>query len=162
MAYTITHEPDFVRAQLVGRETVEETKKFLRAVARYSARHPAVLIQVRASKGIFQVERYGLIEHFKEIARSPSHRVALLADTADLRVSHEYIEFLAQQRGLNVRSFRSEAEALQWLRERQPQPEPVARPARAEFEERRRLQDRRQQRDRRQGERRGQGRRGRS
>lgn len=149
MAYTITDEPDFVRAQLVGRDTVEETKHFLRAIARSSARHPAVLIQVRASTGIFQIERYGLIEYFEELARSPARRVALLADTADLRASHEYLEFLAQQRGLQVRSFRAEAEAVQWLREGQPQPESAAPVVQDAFEDRHLLPNRRHLRDRR-------------
>ncbi len=155
MAYKITVEQDFFRAELIDRETVEETKDFLRAVARHSARHSSVLIQVRSSKPIFQVEHYGLIDSFREIARSPSHRIALLADALDLQASHEYIELIAKQRGLNVRSFASEAEALEWFKERPRAPESLKQQPQGEEEERRHLdrrqfQDRRQREDRRQ------------
>jgi len=47
----------------------------------------------------------------------------LLADTMDLRVSHEYLELIARQHALNVRSFRSMDEALRWLRQ-PPDPDP--------------------------------------
>jgi hypothetical protein len=118
MAFSITVEQDFVRAELSNRETVQEMGDFLRAVARYSARYASIVIQVRQSTPIFHVEQHGLIESLREIARSPQHRIALLADTADLRSSHEYLELLARQRGVNVRSFRSEGEALLWMRDR--------------------------------------------
>src|SRR5712664_3333818 len=155
MTYRITIEQNFCRAELVDRETVEETKDFLRAVARHSARHSSVLIQVRSSKPIFQVEHYGLIDSFREIARSPSHRIALLADALDLQASHEYIELIAKQRGLNVRSFATEAEALEWFKEQPRDREsPQQQHQREEEErrqlERRQLQDRRQREDRRQ------------
>ena len=120
MAYSITVERDFVRAELVGRETVEETKEFLRAVARLSPTHLSFLIRIAASKSMFRLEQPGLIESFREVACSPSHKVALLADTMDLRVSHEYLELIARQHALNVRSFRSAEEALEWLRQAPP------------------------------------------
>lgn len=118
MAYRITVEPDFVRAEVSNRETVQEMGDFLRAVVRYSARCARIVIQVRQSKPIFHVEQHGLIELLCEVARLPEHRIVLLADTADLQASHEYLELLARQRGVNVRSFRSEGEAIHWLRER--------------------------------------------
>ena len=155
MAYRITVEQNFFRAELVDRETVEETKDFLRTVARHSTRHSSVLIQVRSSKPIFQVEHHGLIDSFREIARSPSHRIALLADALDLHASHEYIELIARQHGLNVRSFRSEAEALEWFKERPRAPELLKQQPQGEEEERRRLPDRREQENRRQRLRRG-------
>ena len=118
MAYRITVEADFVRAELAHRETVEETRDFLQALLRYSESYSCLLIQVRSSKPVFHVERHGLVEYFGQIARTPAHRIALLAEGADLQASHEYLELLARQRGVNVRSFRDEAEALHWLRDR--------------------------------------------
>ena len=43
-------------------------------------------------------------------------RVALLADADEVRASHQYIEVLAAQQGANVRAFRDESRALNWLR----------------------------------------------
>jgi hypothetical protein len=118
MAYRITVEQGLVRAEISRRETVQETREFLRALVRYSPRYSSIAICVRQSKPIFHVEQHGLVEHLQEIARAPGHRIALLADTADLQAAHEYLELLARQRGVNVRSYRSEAEALVWLRDR--------------------------------------------
>lgn len=118
MAYRIVLERDFIRAELAHRETLEEMREFLRALVRNSARCPVILIRVRASKPLFHVERGGLIDFLQQIARAPQHRIALLADTPDLQASHEYLELIARQRGVRVRSFRSEAEALLWFKDR--------------------------------------------
>jgi hypothetical protein len=56
-----------------------------------------------------------LIEYFRELAVTSSRRVALLGDTRDLRLSHDYIELIARQHGLNVRSFPDETAAYRWF-----------------------------------------------
>ena len=118
--YKITAEPGYLRAELFERETVEETRAFLDAVIRNNAHHrrSRVLILVRASKSIFQVVAHGLMECFQELATMKPGQIALVGDTRDLVLSHEYIEVIARQRGLNVRSFRDEARALAWLQDR--------------------------------------------
>ena len=115
MRYAIAIDRDIVRAELIGAENVEETKQFLRAVAGYASTYLQFLLRVRSSKAVFRLEQQGLIESLHEVARSPSHRIAWLADGWDLQISFEYLELLARQHMLNVRSFRSESRALQWL-----------------------------------------------
>jgi len=117
MTYSIKLEKDHVRAELTGRETVDETKAFLRTVANFSSTHLAFLLDIRASRPMFRLEEHGLIDDIKQIARGPAHRIALVADTRDLQVSHEYFELIARQHHVNLRSFRSTGEALAWLRE---------------------------------------------
>jgi len=118
--YKITAEPGYLRAELFERETVEETRAFLDAVVRNNATHrrSRVLILVRASKSIFQVVAHGLMECFEELSATVPGQIALVGDTRDLRLSHEYIEVIARQHGLNVRSFPDEAAALAWLNDR--------------------------------------------
>ena len=120
MAYRITAEPDYLRAELFHRETVEETQDFLRAVVRDNAklRRPCVLILVSVSKPIFKVVPHRLIEYIEELLGTSANQIALVGDTRDLHMSHEYIELLARQRRLNVRCFRDERAALQWLKDR--------------------------------------------
>ena len=154
MTYRITYEEDFLRAELAHRETVEEMREFLRAVARNSARCPVILIRVRESKPLFHVERGGLVECLVQIAHAPRHRVALVADTADLQASHEYLELIARQRGVRVRSFRSETEALLWFKDRRAQLERRAGGERRRSRESRTAAERRGGAERRQGERR--------
>jgi hypothetical protein len=118
MHWRISAAPDCLRAELAERETAAETREFLRAVAAAAMAHglPRVLISVRSSKPLFKVDDYGIEEFFRLMAAVEGSRVSLLADTEEVRTSHEYIEVLARQCGARVRSFRSEVAALQWLR----------------------------------------------
>jgi hypothetical protein len=121
MQYRIAAEPRYVRAELFNRRTAEETGRFLSAVAAECVRLKCyrVLISVRSSKPIFTVEKYGL-SSFIEIALKYSGRIALLADSAEMRIAHDYAAMLARLRGVNVRTFRDEAAAVVWLqKERQ-------------------------------------------
>lgn len=145
MVYRITADPDILLAELFNRETVEETQAFLQAVVRENAkrRRTSILILVRSSKPIFQVVPHRLIEYFEELAGASKHRIALVGDTKDLHMSHEYVELIARQRGLDVRSFMDEAAALQWLKyTRQPQERRQRQERRAQNE--RRFQQRRE------------------
>src|SRR2546426_1662332 len=119
MGYRITLDRDVLRAELFGRETVEETKAFFQAIVSASkeSRSPCILISVRSSKPIFQFERHGLIEYLRKLAAASSPRIALLGDSRDLRFSHEYVELIARQHGLNVRSFPDETAAYRWFRD---------------------------------------------
>src|SRR2546425_268394 len=117
MGYRITLDRGVLRAELFGRETVEETKAFFQAVVSASreSQSSCILIAVRSSKPIFQFERHGLMEYFRKLAVTPSRRIALLGDSAELRLSHEYVELIARQHGLNVRSFPDEKTAYRWF-----------------------------------------------
>lgn len=119
MRYGFTLVDNCLRAELIGRETVAETRQFILATADEARRVqcPRILVCVRRSRPIFMVEQYHVSDYFKELAKNPGVRVALTADSAEVRAAHEYIEVLARQYGANVRAFREEAPALEWLRE---------------------------------------------
>jgi hypothetical protein len=154
MAYKITAEAGYLRAVLSGRQTVEETHAFLLAAVREKVRHrrPCVLILVRLSTPVFQVAAHRLLESIEELVTTPQCRVALVGDTRDLQMSHEYIELLARQRGLNVRSFQGEAAALQWFSAKHPSAD--RRQERRERQDRRQAEDRRRTEERRRHDRR--------
>ncbi len=118
MQWQLTVAKDYLKAELTGRETAAETRDFLRAVAAAAAAHSFrhVLISVRTSKPLFKVDDYGIGEFLSMVANEKEGRVALLADSEEVRTSHEYVEVLARQCGAQVRSFRSEAAAVEWLR----------------------------------------------
>ena len=113
-------ERGFLRAELLERETAEETRRFFRAVVFESVRHGCsrVLVHVRSSKTLFTVERFGVLETFKKLAADPAHRIALLGDTVELGMSHDYVVLLARQQGITLRNFKSESEAIEWVRDR--------------------------------------------
>lgn len=120
MLYRIIIEPDYLKAELFGRETEEETREFLESIASAAVgqRCSNVLITVHGSRPVFRFEQHGLFEFFKILAGEPPYRIAMLGDSEELNISHEYAELLAGQHGVNIRSFRNEAAALRWLRAR--------------------------------------------
>ncbi len=123
MRYQFTLLHDCLRAEVVGRETVEETQDFIAAVADEARKRAAsrILVCVRRSRPIFRVEQYRISEQFRLLAGNPGVRVALIADTDELRAAHGYIEVLARQQGASVRAFRDETAALDWLKARELQ-----------------------------------------
>ena len=123
MWYKLTAETGYLKAELYGRETAEETREFLRAVEAAFAQHryAHVLIAVHSSNAVFAVGKFGLSSYFERVAGFPL-KVALLGDSDELRIAHEYIESLALQRGVNLRAFRDETTALRWLQEPSKQP----------------------------------------
>ena len=117
MHYTIVQGNGHLRAELYGRQTLSETHDFIRAVTEEVLRNgdTMVLVSVRNSRPIFKVDQYRIAEQFRRLAADPKYRIALLADSEEVRASHEYIEVLARQQNANVRAFRDEASALDWL-----------------------------------------------
>ena len=117
MHYTIVRGNGHLRAELYGRQTVGETQEFIRAVTAEVLKNAdtMVLVSVRNSRPIFKVDQHRIAEQFRRLAENPKYRIALLADSDEVRASHEYIELLARQQGAQVRAFRDEASALEWL-----------------------------------------------
>ncbi len=120
MQYKIAMERGFLRAELFERETAEETRRFFRAVVFESEKHRCsrVLVHVRSSKTLFTVERFGVLETFKKLAADPAHKIALLGDTVELGMSHDYVVLLARQQGITLRNFHNESQAIEWVRDR--------------------------------------------
>jgi hypothetical protein len=117
MRFTVRHAGGYLRGDLYHRETADETREFLLALAAeaLSTGIERVLISVHASRAIFRMERFGLSELIAIVASRPAHRIAAVADSLECRLAQQYGVVLSRLRGLNVRSFRSEAEAIAWL-----------------------------------------------
>ena len=120
MKYQMTMGGGFLRAELLERKTTEETRAFLQSVVLASVNHRCsrILVHVRLSNPLFTVERHGVLKHFKKIAADPFHRIALLGDTVELGMSHDYVSLLGRQQGINLRSFQTEGTAVEWLKSR--------------------------------------------
>ena len=116
MRYKITVLPLYVKADLHNRKTAEETREFLDIVAAECVRNDRtrLLISVHDSRPIFTVEKYHL-SSFLQIATRYSGMIALVADSLEVRVAHEYVAGLAQAAGVEMRSFHRESEAVRWL-----------------------------------------------
>ncbi|HEY6720358.1 MAG TPA: hypothetical protein VI363_01855 [Burkholderiales bacterium] len=145
MLFEITVERGYLKADLFNRQTAEETRQALAAVAVEARKHGCshILISVHASRPIFKVERYGLPDYFRELGEVPRCRIALTGDSPELRLSQQYVESLARRHGLNVRSFRTEQAALDWFNDRRWLPDRRQRQEPWQGQERRRHRPRR-------------------
>lgn len=119
MRFNVVALKDYLRAELLERETAHETRAFLNALAAEALKtgQARVLISVHTSRPIFRVEEYRASRYLKELASRPGAKVALVSSRIDIRAAHEYLEVLARQQGANVRSFNDEAPAAAWLRD---------------------------------------------
>jgi hypothetical protein len=115
--HRISAEPGYLKAELFGRQTADETRKFLDALyaAALEHRRARILVCVRNSKPIFTVERYG-ISRYLDIAFKSVYKIALMGDSPELRIAHQYIAMLAVMRGVDLRTFQNEIVAIEWLR----------------------------------------------
>ncbi|SRR6266853_2074026 len=115
--HRISAEPGYLKAELFGRQTADETRRFLDALhaAALEHRRARILVCVRNSKPIFTVERYG-ISRYLDIAFESAYKIALMGDTPELRIAHQYIAVLALMRGVDLRTFQNEIVAIEWLR----------------------------------------------
>jgi ERCC4-type nuclease len=111
-------ESDYLRVEVIGRESPEETAQYLREVAEASRKHRSrrVLFVIRASRAVFKLEEHSITSYMSAVGGVGEYRVALVGDSSELHASHSYMELTARQRGLDVRAFGEEAEALEWLR----------------------------------------------
>ena len=117
MWFTVKQVDNYLRGDVYGRETAEDTQRFLQAVATEAEKSGVdrVLISVHSSRPIFRVQQYGLSEFLQTVASRPAHRIAAVADSFEGRLAQQYVMRIARARGLNVRSFSSEEAAAAWL-----------------------------------------------
>ena len=117
MRYTIELREGYLRGELVERETPGETAEFGAAMRAALLEKGAsrMLVVVRASRPIFRVEEYQLSELFRQIGGVAGLRIALVADSTEVAAAHQYVQLIATQKGIALRSFTSEKTALEWL-----------------------------------------------
>lgn len=117
MWYRFTVRRNDLTAEVYNRQTVADTRAFFEALVAYANKHwcTRVLIHIYASTTLFRAGECGIVDYLEQLSAKPSCQVALFGDTEELCLSHEYIELLARQRGIDLRCFRDEFSALCWL-----------------------------------------------
>jgi hypothetical protein len=121
MKHRITREADYLRAELFERNTPEETLEFLCAVIQEGMRQRCahVLVFVRSSStSVFAIQKYEVLTYFEQFKSDPSHKIAIVGNTLELGMTHDYIQTLSGRHGVNVKSFLDEAAALHWINDR--------------------------------------------
>jgi hypothetical protein len=117
MRYKIEQQPGYLKAEMVERDTAEETAAFVEAIveALRAGRADRLLVSIRSSRPVFKVEEWKLSAALDKVMSIAGLKVAFIADVREVQMSQEYIALLGRQRGLQFESFDSETEALAWL-----------------------------------------------
>jgi hypothetical protein len=117
MRYKIERQPGYLKAEMVERDTAEETAAFVEAIveALRAGHADRLLISIRSSRPVFKVEEWKLSAALDKVMSIAGLKVAFIADVREVQMSQEYIALLGRQRGLEFQSFDSEAAALAWL-----------------------------------------------
>jgi hypothetical protein len=115
--YTIEKQDGHLKAEMVERDTAEETARFVEAIVEALLAGPVdrLLVSIRDSRPVFRVEQWRLSAALERIMGIAGLKVAFIADTRELHMSQQYIALLGRQRGLRFEAFGSEAAALAWL-----------------------------------------------
>jgi hypothetical protein len=120
MRYTIEKCAGYIKAEMVERDSAEETKQFVLAILAELRKGETarVLISTRKSRPVYKVESWDLSAALNELMPLKDRlKVAFISDSRELALSQEYIELIARQRGLAFRTFPSEPAAVAWLTE---------------------------------------------
>src|SRR6185503_3068170 len=106
MRHKIEPREGYLLAEMVGRETSEETAEFVRALVAGLAEHRAnrLLISVRSSRPIYKVEGWGLSGAIEAIKAIRGFRVAFIADSHEMMMAQQYIALLLSQREVATRN----------------------------------------------------------
>jgi len=117
MKYTIVDKQAYLRADLLERDSAEETEDFLEAIRQAGEKSPRtrLLICVHPPRAFFRVEKYRASRFLQELAERPALRVALVSRHFEVRVLHQYVEALARLKRANLHSFGDDASAIRWL-----------------------------------------------
>ena len=117
MKYSIEQRPGYLKAEMLERDTAEETRAFVEVIldALRSSGVLRLLISIRASRPVFKVQQWDLSGALARVASLPGLKVAFVSDTREIGMSQEYISLIATQRGLAFRPFASEPDAVAWL-----------------------------------------------
>jgi hypothetical protein len=115
--YTIEKLAEYIKAEMVERETAAETAEFVEALvaALHGSPLKKVLISIRKSRPVFKVEEWRLSVALDRVMSVEGLKVAFVSDTRELAMSQQYIALLGRQRGLRFEAFTSEPVALAWL-----------------------------------------------
>jgi len=119
MKYTIVDKEDYLRADLLERQSAEETVGFLKAIGVERRKHQRkrVLITVHTTQAFFRVEKFQASGFLDTLAGLTDVRVALVSRHFEVRLLHQYLEVLARLKHAGLRSFGDERTAIRWLTE---------------------------------------------
>lgn len=118
MKYAIEADAEFLRVTMSGRKDDEPPSHVCKVVLTESARleRPRILIELDQPVPLSALSQYQLISRLPELGLTGRQRIALVHRTARLQRANDFINTVASNRSINVRSFPDTESAKNWLR----------------------------------------------
>ena len=118
MKYAIEADPEFLRVKISGRDNDEPPSDVCKVILLESARlkRPRILIELDQAIPLSPVSQYQLVSRLPELGLTDEQRIALVHRTQEMQRANEFINTVAWNRALNVRSFPDADAAKIWLR----------------------------------------------
>ena len=118
MRYAIEADAEFLRVTVCGRKDDEPPSHICKIVLMESARlqRSRILIELDQEVPLSPVSQYQLVSRLPELGLTDGHRIALVHRSAVMQRANEFINTVAWNRALNVRSFPDADAAKIWLR----------------------------------------------
>ena len=119
MEYSITADTEFLRVKVSGRDSDHPPSDVCALIYRESesAGRPRILIELDQQFPLSPTSQHQLVTRLPSIGFGHKHRIALVHQTDDARKANDFINVVAENRGVNVRNFPSLDDAIGWLRE---------------------------------------------
>ena len=118
MNYAIEADAEFLRVRMSGRNTDEPPSHACRVVLMESARleRPHILIELDQAVPLSPVSQYQLVSRLPALGLNEAHRIALVHGSDEIHRASGFINTVAANRSLNVRTFPDAESAKSWLR----------------------------------------------
>ena len=120
MEYTIGADADFLRVTASGRDTDTPPSAFCAAVLSQSIKlgRMRILIELDQKFPLSLRSQTELIENLPKLGFTPEHSIALVHRTPVGQMANRFIDVIAAERNLMVRTFPDVESATAWLRTR--------------------------------------------
>ena len=120
MKYAINAAPDFLRVEVSGRDTDEPPSHMCAAVYEATVKHGRlrVLIELDQKFPLSPSSQYQLVEALPGIGFTPRHSLALVHRTPIAHMASKFIDKVAANQGIEVRTFPDVEQAKAWLHRR--------------------------------------------
>ncbi|MGQ0655821.1 MAG: hypothetical protein ACT4P4_26785 [Betaproteobacteria bacterium] len=119
MQYSIEADAEFLRVKMSGRESNAPPSHVCAAIFRQASKLDLkrILIELDQKTPLSASSQYTLISRLPQIGFTPKHRIAMVHRTPEMQKANEFIDVVADNRGLQVRSFPTVESAEAWLRD---------------------------------------------
>ncbi len=119
MQFTIDADDEFLRVKISGRDADRPPSEVCAAVLSESAKlgRDRILIELDQKSPLSATSQFQLVTRLPELGFTPRHRIALVHSTPEMHEANQFINLIAENRGIQVRNFQGIEIAKDWLRE---------------------------------------------